>query len=384
MLQSKSRAWVSIDRNAIVHNLEEIKKILHPNNEIMAVVKANAYGHGDKVVAKLLENHGIHTFAVSSVDEAINLREAGIHGDILILGYTPPMHLRYLVEYDLIQNFLSLEYALQCDEAAARMNTTIKGHIKVDTGMARLGVRCVEDDYHIDEVISIYKLASLEVLGIFSHFSVADELDEENKAYTDHQMQLFERVLADLRQAKIKIGKTHLQNSYGVLNYQLPYDYVRPGLLLLGVTSDDAIQTNTHPNFIPALSLRAQISRVQVIHTGNDISYGRHYTTSCERTIATCSIGYADGIPRSASNQGMHVLIQGIRCEIVGNICMDQCMIDVSECKDVHEGDMVTFIGKDGDEEIKVDEWSRKIQTINNDFLCRISARVPRFYTLLK
>lgn len=384
MLQSKSRAWVSIDRKAILHNLEEIKKILHPNNEIMAVVKANAYGHGDKVVAKLLENHGVKSFAVSSVDEAINLREAGIVSEILILGYTPQNHLHFLVEYDLIQNFLSLEYAQICDEVAKELNTKIKGHIKVDTGMARLGVRCVEDDYQIAEVISIYKLEHLDVQGIFSHFSVADELDEENKAYTDHQKTLFERVLKDLSNEKIEIGRTHLQNSYGVLNYQLPYDYVRPGLLLVGVTSDDAILTNTQPDFIPALSLRAQVSRVQVIHAGSDVSYGRHYHADALKTIATCSIGYADGIPRSASNLGMQVLVQGKRCEIVGNICMDQCMIDVSECSDVHEGDIVTFIGKDGDEQIKVDEWSRKIHTINNDFLCRISARVPRFYTPLK
>lgn len=383
MLQSNTRAWITVDRNAILHNLKEVNQLLTKENKVMAVVKANAYGHGDQVVAKLLENHGVEFFAVSSVDEALNLRQCGIQGDILILGYTPSCHFHHLVEKDLIQNFLSLDYAQKCNEYAFQNHTKIRGHIKVDTGMARLGIRCLDDDYNIDEIKAIYQLEHLQVEGIFSHFSVADENDEDNLRYTNHQIELYERVLSDLKQAGIQPGVTHMQNSYGVLNYKLNYDYVRPGLLMLGVTSDDSIAIRSNPDFIPALSLKANVSYVKKIRQGHNVSYGRHFTAQQDMKVATVSIGYADGVPRAASNCGMKVLVKGKRCEIIGNICMDQLMIDVSEVEDIQEGDVVTLIGKDGEERVTVDEWSRIVGTINNDMLCRFSARVPRFYTAL-
>lgn len=384
MLQSKTRSWVTIDRNAILHNVEEIKKLLHKESEIMAVVKANAYGHGDGVIAKLLENNGIHTFAVSSVDEALNLRRVGVSGDILILGYTPPVHFHYLIEENLLQNFLSLDYAKKLNEFASAYGVMIRGHIKVDTGMGRLGIRYTDDEDGYEEIKAVYQLDHLAVEGIFSHFSVADELDDENLKYTAHQIELFEKVLERLKEEGIKPGKTHIQNSYGILNYQLHYDYVRPGLLILGVTSDDAIEIRSNPDFIPALSWYANVSYVKTVQPNSSISYGRHYIAKSERKIATVSVGYADGVPREASNSGMEVLVHGKRCTIVGNICMDQMMIDVSNVDDVCEGDVVTLVGRDGDEQVKIDEWSRKVPTINNDMLCRISARVPRFYSRLK
>lgn len=384
MLQAKARSWVVVDRNAILHNVEEIKKLIQEPTEIMAVVKANAYGHGDTVVAKLLENNGITSFAVSSVDEAVNLRKVGVTSDILILGYTPEVHFHYLFECDLIQNFLSLDYARKLNEFAKTCDIQIRGHIKVDTGMARLGIRCLENDYNIEDVKAIYELSNLKVEGIFSHYSVADELDENNLAYTDKQTAMFERVLQDLKESGLEIGKAHIQNSYGVLNYQMQYDYVRPGLLLLGVTSDDSIAIRSNPDFIPALTWKANISYVKTIHAGDNVSYGRHYLAESDRVIATCSVGYADGVPRSASNHGLEVLVHGKRCPIVGNICMDQLMVDVTDVNDVCEGDEIILIGQDGNERVTVDEWSRCIHTINNDMLCRISVRVPRFYTQLK
>lgn len=384
MLQSKTRAWAVVDRKAILHNVEEVKKLIGKTTQIMAVVKANCYGHGDKVIAKLLENHGISMFAVSSVDEALNLRSIGIQSDILILGYTPENHFHYLISQNLIQNFLSLEYALKCNEYAKKQNASIRGHIKVDTGMGRLGIRCVDSDYNIDEVKAIYDLPYLKVEGIFSHFSVADELDENNILFTTHQHDLYEKVLNDLKKSGIDPKKTHLQNSYGVLNYRYDYDYVRPGLLLLGVTSDDTIAIKSQPHFIPALSLYANVSRVKWIEKGEYISYGRHYQSNERRKIATLSIGYADGLPRLASNHSMHVLIQGHKCPIIGNICMDQLMVDVSACEDVKEGDRAILIGRDHDNQITVDEWSRAAHTINNELLCAISSRVPRFYTTIE
>lgn len=381
MLQSKSRAWLQIDGNAVRHNLKEIKKLIPETTEIMAVVKANCYGHGDKKIAMLMQSEGIKTFAVSSVDEALNLREAGVIGDILILGYTPQVHFHYLHEQNLLQNFLSLEYANQLNEYAITHGVQISGHIKVDTGMARLGIRCLDDDYNIDEVLSIFKLEALSVEGMFSHFSVSDSLEsDDDLAYTAHQRELFDRVIFDVCNAGFNPKKIHLQNSYGVLNYpQLQYDYVRPGILMLGFTSDDSIRINTAPQFIPAMTYLADVSRVRLVKKGSSIGYGRHYICKEDKMIATVSCGYADGIPRAASNQGMKVLIHGQRAEIVGNICMDQLMIDVTGI-DVQAGDTVTLIGQDGDDRVTIDEWSRCVHSINNDLVCQISARVPRFY----
>ncbi len=361
MLQAKSRAWLEIDCDAVRHNIKEVQKLLPSSTQIMAVVKANCYGHGDAKMAQVMQAQGLTTFAVSSVDEALNLRQAGISGNILILGYTPQEHFHYLHEQKLWQNFLSLDYARKLNDYAKENQVLISGHIKIDTGMARLGIRCVDDDYHLDEVLAIFALEHLIVEGMFSHFSVADSLEKaDDLAYTAHQQALFERVLADVRKAGLDPKKTHLQNSYGVLNYpHLNYDYVRPGLLLIGVTSDDEIRINTHPNFIPAMSFYANISRVRTIQKGSNVGYGRNYTAQKERTIATVSCGYADGVPRAASNRGMHVLVNGKRCEIVGNICMDQLMIDVSEAGEVKEGDRVTLIGNDQGERVTIDEWSR-------------------------
>ncbi|PXX77545.1 alanine racemase [Dielma fastidiosa] len=382
MLQSKSRAWLQVDGDAVRHNLKEIKNLIPETTEIMAVVKANCYGHGDRQLSMLMQQEGIKTFAVSSVDEALNLREAGISGEILILGYTPKEHFHYLHEKQLLQNFLSLDYASQLDEYASLHHVVIRGHIKIDTGMARLGIRCLDDDYNIQEVFEIYKLQHLSVEGLFSHFSVADSLDiEDDRAYTIHQRELFDQVIADVLQAGLNPGKLHLQNSYGVLNYpELCYDYVRPGILMLGFTSDDSISINTSPEFIPAMSLYAEVSRVRLVKKGCSVGYGRHYKAKEDRLIATVSIGYADGIPRAASNQGMQVLLHSQRAEIVGNICMDQLMIDVTGIEHVKSGDIVTLIGQDGNERVTIDEWSRCVHTINNDLVCQISARVPRFY----
>lgn len=383
MLQANSRAWMQVDLYAIEHNVEEIKKLLPSTTKIMAVVKANCYGHGDVEIAKILVKHEIDTFAVSSVDEAMNLRDVGIDGTILILGYTPPMHFHLLHENDLTQTVLSYEYGKKLNDFAKRKQTNIKVHIKVDTGMGRLGIRALEDDYHFDEISGVYQLKNIKVDGIFSHFSVSDSLDNaDDLQYTDKQIVQFNKVLSDLKQAGINPMATHISNSYGVLNYpHLPYDFVRPGLILIGVTSNDQVAIKTKPDLIPAMSFLANISLVKKIKKGHHVSYGRNFTAESDRIVATVSCGYADGLPRLASNQHMYMLVHGQRAEIIGNICMDQCMIDVTHIKGVMEGDVVTIVGKDGNERITIDQWSRCVHSINNELLCMISARVPRLYT---
>lgn len=381
MLMSQSRAWLEIDLTKVKHNVEEIRKLIPVSSKIMAIVKANAYGHGDVECAKELCKCGVDFFGVSSVDEALNLRNAGIIEPILILGYTPPMHFHYIVEQNLTQAFISYEYAKKANEWCKANDVYMHGHVKVDTGMSRIGIIAQENEYHIDEVKSIYKMSNLKVDGIFSHFSVSDELDEDNKAYTQKQIGMFNRVLNDLKKAEINPGIKHLQNSYGILNYpKLEYDYVRPGLLFMGATSDDQIETITHPNFIPIMQLKANVSMVKTIQPNVCVSYGRHFTSKKTMKVATVSIGYADGYPRNVSNKGAQVLIHGKRATIIGNICMDQLMIDVTDIENVQEGDIVTLFGKDGNEILPIDEVSRLAGTINNETFCFISSRVPRIY----
>lgn len=381
MLESKARAWLEIDLSKIAHNVKEIHKLIPEKTRIMGIVKANAYGHGDLPVAEALRACGVDFFGVSSIDEAIVLRKGGIKEPILILGYTPPMHFHYLQEYDVIQTFLSLDYAQKCDAYAREHGFKIRGHIKVDTGMSRLGIVCKDNCYQIEEIKAIYALEHLQVEGIFSHFSVSDDLKTEARDFTCHQIVLFERVLADLKAAGIEPGLTHLQNSYGILNYgKLEYDYVRPGLLFLGATSDDSIPIASKPDFQPIMQLKANISMVKTLSEGDCVSYGRNFRGSAGTKIATVSIGYADGYPRIISNTKAQVLIHGQRCEIVGNICMDQLMVDVTHLEDVKEGDIVTLFGQDGDAFLPVDELTRQAHTINNDTFCWFSARVPRIY----
>lgn len=382
MLTCSSRAWAEIDLSLVQHNIDEINKLIPAKTKIMAIVKANSYGHGDIMMSKQLEACGVDFFGVSSIDEAINLRESDIQSTILVLGYTPQEHFHEIVKQKVIQTVLSLDYAKKLDAFAKAHQVTIDVHIKVDTGMSRIGIRCTDEEYHIEDVKEVFNLTNLQVTGIFSHFSVSDSLDKQDDLdFTAHQIELYERVLQDLRNANLNYGTTHLQNSYGILNYpELAYDYVRPGLLFLGCTSDDAIKIKTQPKFKPIMSLKANISLVKYVEKGASISYGRHYHSEDIMKVATLSIGYADGISRSISNKGGYVLIHDQKAPILGNVCMDQIIVDVSNITNVQEGDTAVLFGIDHDMIISVDELSRWSQTINNETFCRISARVPRIY----
>lgn len=381
MLEDTSRAWILIHLDALHHNIKVIRKMLPNHTKIIGVVKANMYGMGAIRCTKEFQMMGIDFFAVASVDEALELREHGIMDDILILGYTPPVHFHYLVEHHLIQTLISLDYAKKLNDYMKTTHTTIRCNAKVDTGMGRIGVRCLEDDYHIDELISMYQLPHLKVEGMFSHFSVADEVGKkEHLAYTRSQIKQFQQVEQDLKNAGINPGYLHIQNSYGIVNYpELNYDFVRPGIILCGVSSDSHLTTLHEIDLQPVLELKANVSRVKEVKSGSSISYGRNYRSSDNRKIATISIGYADGLSRNLNGLA-RVLIHGEYAPIVGNICMDQCMIDVTNILDVKEGDVVTLIGKDGNHELTIDEMSHHLHTINNATLCMFTTRLPRIY----
>jgi len=382
MLEASSRCWAEVDLRYVRHNVEEIRKMIPATTKIMGVVKANAYGHGDVAITKALLACGVDFFAVSSVDEALNLRNAGITAPILIFGYTPKEHFHYLHEQNLIQTLISYDYAQELSAYASKHHVWLAAHVKVDTGMTRLGIQCKKECWDIEALKAMYHLPHIHTEGIYSHFSVSDSLcRQDDVAFTKQQIAYFDQALKELKEANINVGITHLQNSYGIMNYpDLQYDYVRPGLLHLGVTSDDSVATIKQPNFHPIMTWKANVSYVRWIEGGSCISYGRHYTAAKRMRIATISCGYADGYPRLASNRGKEVLVHGKRCEIIGNICMDQMVIDVSEVNDVKAGDEVVLFGYDKDILLPVDELSRCVHTINNEALCWLSARVPRIY----
>ncbi len=372
------RTWEEVDYDAIEHNVREIEKLIG-KTKVMGIVKADAYGHNAVRCAKALEQAGIDFFAVACLAEAIELREAGIEEPILILGYTPPASFDQLIEYDLIQSLLSLDYAKKYAAYCLEHGVKGKGHVKVDTGMNRTGILYQPGARHYDQIKEVYGLDGLDVSGIFSHFPVSDDLGFESRTFTRQQIDLFEEVISRLKEEGIDPGLRHIQNSYGILNYfDLGYDYARPGLLYMGVTSDDQVPIASRPDFIPIMSLKTKVTLVKTIPIGATVSYGRHYTAEEPRKIASLAIGYADGLPRACSNRDLEISIRGHRVPIVGNICMDQCMADITGFDDIQEGDIATIVGKDGDQVMTVDQISRLAGTINNETLCAFSKRVPR------
>lgn len=372
------RTWLEIDESLIPYNLEETRKLIG-NTKVMGIVKANAYGHGAVAVAKALEKAGVDFFGVATVEEAVELREAGLQEPILILGYTPPASFSLLHAWNLTQSFLSADYAEKLSDWAVAHGCTIHGHVKVDTGMNRTGVLFQDHVQHPEELLEIYGLPGLSVDGIFSHFPVSDELEEESASFTRRQIEWFKKALQTIEEAGYNPGLRHIQNSYGILNYgNLGFEYARPGLLFLGITQNDETPILSSPSFKPVLSWRTRVSLVKEIPAGATVSYGRHFTAKEPRKIASLCVGYADGLPRACSGKNLEVLVRGQRAPIVGNICMDQCMIDVTGIDGVKEGDIVTLVGQDGDDMVTIDNISRKAGTINNETVTRITSRVPR------
>lgn len=372
------RTWLEIDDSLVAHNLAETRKLIG-DTKIMGIVKANAYGHGALTIARALKQAGVDFFGVATVEEAVELRQGGIDDPILILGYTPPASFGLLDQYGLTQSFLSLDYARKLSAWASEHDTLIHGHVKVDTGMNRTGILFQDHVQHPEELLEVYALPHLSVEGIFSHFPVSDDLEEEPVSFTRRQIDWFEKAIRTVEEAGYNPGLRHIQNSYGILNYgDLGCDYARPGLLFLGVTQDDSIPIASQPDFIPVLSWKTKVTLVKEIPAGASVSYGRHFIAETPRTIASLSVGYADGLPRACSNKNLEFLVRGHRAPVVGNICMDQCMIDVTGIEGVQEGDIVTLVGQDKEETVTVDEMSRKAGTINNETLTRITSRVPR------
>lgn len=374
--QIEKRSWVEVDLNQIARNYEIVKTTLPKNTEIMAVIKADAYGHGDAMVAKTLSALGVKLFAVSNIDEAVGLRNAGINGEILILGYSSPIYARTIHCFDLTQAIVSEEYAI------ALINTgyAVKCQFAVDTGMNRIGI----PSQNADEAASIIRRYShkLRITGIFTHLCVADGVSDEDKQYTSMQLTRFKKVADSI--SDLNLPYIHCYNTAGGL-YHLKDDsfnqsigkIVRVGIALYGLKPDIS---NTLPSGIkPAASWKSVISRVQSLPKGETISYGRTYTTQRPSLIATVTTGYADGFNRHLSNHGF-VMIQGKKAPIVGRVCMDQTLVDVTDIPNVKMGDVVVLLGKSEELYYSADDMAIDLDTIGYEIICGISKRVQRFY----
>lgn len=369
----KERAWAEINLVSLRHNVKVLREALPAGCRIMAVVKANAYGHGAAVISGDLNRIGIDAFAVATIDEAIHLRQKGIKGEILILGYTPAARAAQLSRYHLMQAVVDLEHARELN----RWGKPLRVHIKVDTGMNRLG----ENYRHVAEISAIFDCENLKVAGIFTHLCVADNREEPDAAFTNRQIQNFYTLLEELKAEQIPIPPIHIQSSYGVLNYpELQCGYARIGIALYGVLSTDAAPTKCYLDLKPVLALKSKVVLVRTIAAGESVGYGREFAAQKETRIAVISIGYADGVPRSLAPGKSQVLIQGRRAPIIGRICMDQLMADVSGCPGIKRGDIVTLIGRDGGEEITAEQAAANAGTITNELLSRLSERLARVF----
>lgn len=372
LLNYLHRAWAEIDISALIHNFKLIKDSAK-ESKIMAVVKANAYGHSVGDIAPVLQNQGADYFAVSNINEALQLRDMGIIKPILILGYTPIEMAAELNRQNISQCVYSPEYAAELSKKATLQNVSVKIHIKLDTGMSRLGFDCRNSALSgIKDAITAAKLENLELEGVFTHFAVADRSQSEEDGFTDKQYNLFKSAVEEFRNAGLEPQLCHCCNSAALLLDEPKHmDICRPGIILYGLAPSDAPELKK--DFIPVMTLKSVVSMVKTITAGDTVSYGRTFTAEKEMKIATVSAGYADGYPRVLSNKA-EVIINGKRAPILGRVCMDQMSVDVSHIEDVKMGDEVILFGK----ELSVDELAYLSNTINYEIVCGISPRVPR------
>ena len=367
------RLIAQIDLDAIENNVKQIKKQLDKGTKMLAVVKADAYGHGAVEVSKICLFNGADQLGIATCEEGCALREANIPVPILILGYTVENRLETVIENDLTQAVFSVEMAQKLSQTAVRMGKTAKAHIKIDTGMGRIGFLPCEES--LDVIDGIFKLPNLEITGIFTHFSTADEKD---KTFTKTQFERFLYMTRGLEERGHTGLIRHCANSGAIIDMpELQLDMVRAGIILYGMLP--STEVGTQLDLIPAMSLKTHISYVKQVEAGTPIGYGRTYYTDKPSKIATVPIGYADGYSRAFSNKA-RVIVNGEYANVVGNVCMDQIMLDVTHIKDIKMGDEVTVMGCCGDKCVSAEELADIASTINYEIVCNVGKRVPRVY----
>ncbi|MBQ7580339.1 MAG: alanine racemase [Clostridia bacterium] len=369
---SLKRVYAEIDLGNLVHNLNSVKA--RTNTEVMAVVKTDAYGHGAVECSKTLLQNGFCNFAVATAEEAIELCENGVTGRILILGYVFPEDYPSLLEKDVRLTVFDIETAGQIDSAAKALGKRAKIHLKIDTGMGRIGF--LPDEKSFSQIVEISKLPNVEIEGIFTHFACADMAD---KSFTEKQRAVFESFVKKLEDAGVNIPIRHDCNSAGAMEFDGGFlDMVRSGIINYGLYPSDEVKFEKY-DIKPVMSLISHVTLVKEVEAGFTVSYGSTFVAERKTKLATVPVGYGDGYPRSLSNCGI-VLINGKRAPIAGRVCMDQFMVDVTDIPDVERGSRVTLVGEDGEERITVEELSALCGRFNYEFVCDINKRVPRVY----
>ena len=374
MVQETKRTWAEINLSNLEHNYRTLRGMLPRGCRFVGVVKANAYGHGVIPIAKKLEKLGAEYLAVACLDEAVELREAGIMAPILILGPTPTVFAEDLLQYDLTQSVQDMDSAIALSAAALKADRQLKIHIKVDTGMSRLGFLCDEEnmDKSVEEIVNGCALPNLNAEGIFTHFANADG-DEE---YSMLQLTRFMDTVEKLAAHDVKFEIRHCAASAAVLNYPCAHlDMVRPGIALYGHYPDPSCEGLDGPGLLPVMTLKTRVVAVRELPAGTCISYGCTHTLKRDSRLAVLPIGYADGMERLLSNR-TEMLVNGCRVPVLGRVCMDMCMVDVTDIPNVAIGDIVTVFGP----ELPLEEKADTVGTIQYEMLCGVSRRVPRVY----
>lgn len=366
--------WAEINLDNLAHNMREVRRVTDENSLVTAVVKADAYGHGSVVVSDTFLKNGADRLAVATLSEAIELRKAGIKAPILILGYTPDSQHTLAMEYDIIETIYTLESAKVLSQMAVQNNRKVKIHLKVDSGMGRIGF--LPNEESIDSIVEICNLPNIEVEGVFTHFAKADEVD---KAYTKIQFNRFKWVVERLEERGIDIPIVHCANSAAIIDMpEYDLDMVRGGIIIYGLYPSKEVNSKK-VDLKPAMTLKATVSNIKDVSEGFGVSYGQIFKTSRKSKIATIPIGYADGYSRLLTGKAT-VSIKGKRVPVVGKICMDQCMLDVTDVEDVQIGDEVILFGDGSNNSPHIDEIAEALGTINYEVVCMVSRRVPRVY----
>lgn len=374
------RTWAEISLDAIIRNFDVIKAKIKGRAKICCVIKADGYGHGAAELARIYEELGADFFAVSNIDEGIEIREAGCKLPMLILGYTPVSDAARLAKYNISQTVFSLEYAEMLSAECLKTGCNCKIHIKLDTGMSRIGFMCQQfprDNYSIEEICASCALPGLETEGLFTHFCVSDE-KEQGREFTQRQYENFSFVKNELENRGVNIPLCHCSNSGAIEEYPDTYcNMVRAGIILYGLSPSQKLLGKL--DLEPAMTLKTTVAYVKTLKKGADISYGRTFTAEKDMKIATVPIGYADGFIRQNAENG-YMLVNGKKAKIVGRICMDQTMLDVTEIENVKIGDEVTVFGSGENGEPTADKLAENTNTINYEVVCLVGKRVPRIY----
>ena len=365
--------WAEINLDNLINNIKEIKR-QSKNSEVIGVVKANAYGHGAAQVSKTLLENGINKLAVANIIEAIELRDNNIKAPIMLLGISENYAIDSIINYEVEPTISSLNFAKELNNRAISLNKIVNVHIAIDSGMGRIGFRNTEAD--INDIIEISKLSNLNIESIFSHFSTADSID---KSYSDYQIEVYNNIMSAIEERGLKINKKNLSNSAAIIDLQKShYDYVRPGIIQYGYYPSSEVNMS-NLKIKPVLTWKTRIVHLKEVDANEFIGYGKTFKTTRKTKIATLPVGYADGYSRSLSNKGK-VIINGQLAPIIGTVCMDQFMVDVTDIKDVKAFDEVILLGESGKVKFDAEDMAEIIGTISYEVLCLIGRRAPRVY----